>query len=82
MYKLGRLRARSIAGLFSQPPSEPDLILIASSGSPVSVSLRPWRVMLDVLMTPSAERYALTLSGYHELHPERHLPFTLFVQVF
>ena len=36
---LGRLRARSISGLFSQPPSEPDVILIASSGSPVSFSL-------------------------------------------
>src|SRR6266436_1623042 len=36
---LDRLRARSIAGLFPQPSSEPDLKLIASSGSPVSVSL-------------------------------------------
>src|SRR5712691_7508926 len=26
-------------GLFSQPPSEPDLILVASSGSPVSLFL-------------------------------------------
>ena len=32
----GRLRTRSIAGLFPQPPSEPDVTLIASSGSPVS----------------------------------------------
>jgi hypothetical protein len=35
---LGRLRARSIAGLFPQPPSEPDMKLIASSGSPVPLS--------------------------------------------
>src|SRR6516225_6244035 len=32
----GRLRTRSFAGLFPQPPSEPDVTLIASSGSPVS----------------------------------------------
>ncbi len=37
--RLGRLRARSIAGLFPQPPAEPDWILVASSGSPVSLFL-------------------------------------------
>src|SRR5712692_7273293 len=37
--RLGRLRARSISGLFPQPPAEPDLILVASSGSPVSLFL-------------------------------------------
>src|SRR4030095_11627358 len=36
---LDRPRARSIAGLFSRPSSEPDVILIASSGSLVSLSL-------------------------------------------
>src|SRR6185369_6357525 len=36
---LDRPRARSIAGLFSRPSSEPDGILIASSGSLVSLSL-------------------------------------------
>ena len=35
---LGRLRARSFAGLFPQPPSEPDVKLVASSGSPVPLS--------------------------------------------
>jgi len=38
-WALDRLRARSIAGLFPQPSSEPDVKLVASSGSPVSVSL-------------------------------------------
>src|SRR6266478_9248542 len=36
---LDRPRARSIAGLFSRPSSEPDVILLASSGSLVSLSL-------------------------------------------
>src|SRR5215471_2937272 len=36
---LDRPRARSIAGLFSRPSSEPDVILIASSDSLVSLSL-------------------------------------------
>src|SRR6266704_6197596 len=36
---LDRPRARSIAGLFSWPSSEPDVILVASSGSLVSLSL-------------------------------------------
>src|SRR6266700_4168361 len=31
---LDRPRARSIAGLFSWPSSEPDVILVVSSGSP------------------------------------------------
>src|SRR4029453_7970133 len=38
-FALDRPRARSIAGLFSRPSSEPDVILIASSGSLVSLSL-------------------------------------------
>src|SRR5438309_12129190 len=36
---LDRPRARSIAGLFSWPSSEPDVILVVSSGSPVSLFL-------------------------------------------
>src|SRR5467141_100504 len=36
---LDRPRARSIAGLFSRPSSEPDVILLASSGSLISLSL-------------------------------------------
>src|SRR5262252_1163863 len=36
---LDRPRARSIAGLFSRPSSEPAVILIASSGSLVFLSL-------------------------------------------
>src|SRR6266446_4174615 len=39
---LGRPRARSIAGLFPRSPSEPYLILVASYGSPVSLSLQLW----------------------------------------
>src|SRR6266851_9694902 len=45
-------RARSIAGLFSRPSSEPDVILIASSGSLVSLFLRLWPIGVDVIMTP------------------------------
>src|SRR5216683_3890064 len=36
---LDRPRAWSIAGLFSWPSSEPDVILVVSSGSPVSLFL-------------------------------------------
>src|SRR6266568_8645986 len=43
-------RARSIAGLFSRPSSEPDVILIASSGSLVSLSLQLWPIEMDIIM--------------------------------
>src|SRR4029450_12282489 len=76
---LDRPRARSIAGLFSRPSSEPDVILIASSGSLVSLSLSLWPIMMDVIMTSLAQWDALALSHDHDLHPERHLPFALFV---
>jgi hypothetical protein len=77
----GRLRARSIASLFSQPPSEPDVILVASSGSLVSLSLQLWPVEVDVVMACTAKRYTFPFARYHDFHPERLLPFTLFVQV-
>ncbi len=79
---LGRPRARSIAGLFSRSPSEPDVRLIASSGSPVSLSRRPWPILVDVLMTPFAHGYTFALSVDHNFHPCWNLPFALFVQVF
>ena len=37
---------------------------------------------MNVIMTFLTEWDALTLARYHELHPERHLPLALFVQVF
>ncbi len=39
-------------------------------------------MVMNVIMTSFTERYALALSCYHDFHPERHLPFALFVQVF
>src|SRR6266436_708627 len=50
-FALDRPRARSIAGLFSRPSSEPDVILIASSGSLVSLSLPLWPIEMDIIMT-------------------------------
>src|SRR5215813_775257 len=79
--ELGRLRARSIAGLFSQPPSEPDGILVASSGSPVSLSLWPWPIGMHSIMACSAEWDTLAFACDHDLHPERFLPPALLVQV-
>src|SRR5215471_1866533 len=79
---LGRLRARSIAGLFPQPPSEPDVRLVASSGSPVPLSLRPWPIVMYIIMATFAERNALPFSCNHDFHPQRHFPFPLFIQVF
>jgi hypothetical protein len=38
--------------------------------------------MVDILMTLFAERYALAFACYHDLHPQRHFPFALLVQVF
>ena len=81
VYRWVDTRARSISGLFPWSPSEPDLILVASSGSPVSLSLQLWPIVMDVVMTSPAQWDALALSRDHDLHPERHLPFTLFVQV-
>ncbi len=80
-WALDRLRARSIAGLFPQPSSEPDVKLIASSGSPVSVSLRSWPIGVDVHMAPPAQRDALAFACDHGFHPERFLPSPLFVEV-
>ena len=81
VYRWVDTRARSISGLFPWSPSEPDLILVASSGSPVSLSLQLWPIVMDVVMTSPAQWDALALSRDHDLHPGRHLPFTLFVQV-
>src|SRR5229473_4848721 len=78
---LDRPRARSIAGLFSRPSSEPDVILVASSGSPVSLFLRLWPIGVDVIMTPLTQWDALTFPRDHDPHPQRHLLFALFVQV-
>src|SRR5207249_5124678 len=50
-------------------PSEPDLILLASSGSPVSLSLQRWPIEMDVIVAAFAERYTLAFTGYHDLHP-------------
>jgi hypothetical protein len=81
VYRWVDTRARSISGLFPWSPSEPDLILVASSGSPVSLSLQLWPIVMDVVMTSPAQWDAPALSRDHDLHPGRHLPFTLFVQV-
>ena len=78
---LDRPRARSIAGLFSRPSSEPDVILIASSGSLVSLSLQLWPIDMDIIMTSLTQWDALAFPRDHDLHPGRHLPFALFVQV-
>ena len=60
--QLGRPRARSIAGLFPWPPSEPDMKLVASSGSPVSFSPKLWPIVVYVVMTSFAERDALAFA--------------------
>jgi hypothetical protein len=78
---LDRPRARSIAGLFSRPSSEPDVILIASSGSLVSLSLQLWPIEMDIIMTSLTQGDALAFPRDHDFHPGRHLPFALFVQV-
>src|SRR6476660_4094410 len=78
---LDRPRARSIAGLFSRPSSEPDGILIASSGSLVSLSLQLWPIEMDSIMTSLTQWDALAFPRDHDFHPGRHLPFALFVQV-
>ena len=78
---LDRPRARSIAGLFSRPSSEPDVILIASSGSLVSLSLQLWPIEMDIIMTSLTQWDALAFPRDHDFHPGRHLPFALFVQV-
>jgi len=51
--QLGRPRARSIAGLFPWPPSEPDMKLVASSGSPVSFSPNPTATFIFDLRSAS-----------------------------
>src|SRR5207253_9406700 len=66
---LDRPRARSIAGLFSWPSSEPDVILVVSSGSPVSLFLRLWPIGVNVIMTSLTQWHALSLRGGHALHP-------------
>ena len=68
-------------GLFSRPPSEPDWILVASSGSPVSLFLYLWLIVMNVIMTSFAERNALAFARDHDFHPERHLPLSFLVQV-
>src|SRR4029434_6217478 len=78
---LDRPRARSITGLFSRPSSEPDVILIASSGSLVSLSLQLWPIEMDIIMTSLTQWDALAFPRDHDFDPERHLPFALFVQV-
>src|SRR6266446_2784818 len=80
-FALDRPRARSIAGLFSRPSSEPDVILIASSGSLVSLSLQLWPIEMDIIMTSLTQWDALAFPRDHDFHPGRHLPFALFVQV-
>src|SRR6266481_10106319 len=77
---LDRPRARSIAGLFSRPSSEPDVILIASSGSLVSLALQLWPIEMDIIMTSLTQGDALAFPRDHDFHPGRHLPFALFVQ--
>ena len=61
--------------------SEPDVILIASSGSLVSLSLQLWPIEMDIIMTSLTQWDALAFPRDHDLHPGRHLPFALFVQV-
>src|SRR5262249_45129577 len=75
------LGALQVSGERITAPAEPDWILVASSGSPVSLSLQLWPIVMDVVMTSPAQWDALALSRDHDLHPGRHLPFTLFVQV-
>ena len=77
-HPLGSLQ---VSGERVTTPSEQDLTLVASSGSPVSVSLQPWSIMVDVVMTCLTKRNALAFAGYHDFHPQRHLPFALLVQV-
>src|SRR6266436_8741788 len=74
-------RARSIAGLFSRPSSEPDVILLASSGSLVSLSLQLWPIEMDIIMTSLTQWDALAFPRDHDFHPGRHLLFTLFIKV-
>src|SRR5262249_54621270 len=81
VYRWVDTRARSISGLFPWSPSEPDWILVASSGSPVSLSLQLWPIVMDVIMTSPAQWDALALSRDYDLHQGLPLPFTLFVQV-
>ena len=69
VYRWVDTRARSISGLFPWSPSEPDVILVASSGSPVSLSLQLWPIVVDVIMAAFAERDTLAFTGYHDFHP-------------
>src|SRR5262249_15956415 len=75
------LGALQVSGERITAPSEPDVTLIASSGSPVSVSLRSWPIGVDVHMAPPAQRDALASACHHRFHPEPFLPSLLFVEV-
>ena len=75
------LGALQVSGERITAPSEPDGILVASSGSPVPLSLRPWPIGMHIIMACSAEWDTLAFACYHDVHPERFLPTALLVQV-
>ena len=70
-----------IALPFPPAPLQTVLATFMAHGSLVSLSLRLWPIAVDVHVAPSAEWDALAFACTHDLHPERFLPASSFVQV-
>ena len=70
-----------IALPFPPVPLQTVLATFMAHGSLVSLSLRLWPIAVDVHVAPPAEWDALAFACTHDLHPERFLPASSFVQV-
>jgi len=74
------MRARSFWP-FPPAPLRTGRATFEASGSLVSLFPILWPLVMDVIMASFAERDALTLTGYHDVHPQRFLPTLSPVQV-
>jgi hypothetical protein len=74
VYRWVDARARSIAGLFPRSPSEPDWILIASSGSPVSLFPKLWPITLASVLDNVQDRFGCSHLAYLDVLSMGNLP--------
>src|SRR6266852_979280 len=74
VYRWVDARARSIAGLFPRSPSEPDWILVASSGSPVSLFPKLWPITLASVLDNVQDRFGCSHLAYLDVLSMGNLP--------